>query len=212
MQIHSDCKFRCDSFAAGDLSRSAVNKVNKVNNMDYVIVDLEATCWEGCQLEEMEIIEIGAVYLDGNSLQPLSDFGQFVKPSINPVLSDFCRELTHIKQGKIDSALPFPEAFETFMQWINEHKFRLCSWGNFDYEIFNFELNRCETAWPQNFAGHINLKELYARAYSTKASIGLREAMRKLSMPFEGTLHRGIDDARNIARVAQTMLMIDEQI
>ena len=40
--------------------------------------------------------------------------------------------------------------------------------------------------------------------------IGLREAMRKLSMPFEGRLHRGIDDARNIATVAQTILMLDD--
>ncbi len=40
--------------------------------------------------------------------------------------------------------------------------------------------------------------------------IGLREAMRKLSMPFDGRLHRGIDDARNIAAVAQTILMLDE--
>jgi inhibitor of KinA sporulation pathway (predicted exonuclease) len=178
--------------------------------MDYVIVDVEATCWEGCQVKEMELIEIGAVYLDGNSYQPLSDFEQFVKPSINPVLTDFCRELTHIKQGQIDSAPLFPEAFGKFMQWINDEKYRLCSWGTFDYEIFNYELNRCGMTWPLNFAGHLNLKELYAKAYSTKASIGLREAMRKLSMPFEGRLHRGIDDARNIARVAQTFLMLDE--
>lgn len=63
---------------------------------------------------------------------------------------------------------------------------------------------------PSNFMGFMNLKELFARAYDTKDNIGLREAMRKLSMPFEGRLHRGIDDARNIAAVAQTILMLDD--
>jgi 3'-5' exoribonuclease 1 len=86
----------------------------------------------------------------------------------------------------------------------------MCSWGDFDYELFNFELERCDMEWPSTFKGHLNLKPLYARAYSTKQSIGLREAMRKLSMPFEGRQHRGIDDARNIAKVAQTILMLDE--
>ena len=41
--------------------------------------------------------------------------------------------------------------------------------------------------WPANLSGYINLKELYSQAYSTKASIGLRQAMHKLMMPFEGT-------------------------
>jgi len=177
--------------------------------MDYIIVDLEATCWKGCQVEEMEIIEIGAVCLDGETFQPISGFEQFVRPAINPVLTEFCQNLTHIKQGKIDSAPPFAEVFESFIGWIDPGSFRLCSWGNFDYEIFNYELKRKAMEWPSGFSGHLNLKNLYAQAYSTNVSIGLREAMRKLNMPFEGRLHRGIDDARNIVRVAQTMLMLD---
>ena len=72
--------------------------------MNYIIVDLEATCWEGCQVNKMEIIEIGAVCLNGNNLYPISEFQQFVKPMINPVLSGFCKNLTHIKQKQIDLA------------------------------------------------------------------------------------------------------------
>jgi inhibitor of KinA sporulation pathway (predicted exonuclease) len=178
--------------------------------MNYIIVDLEATCWEGSRVNEMEIIEIGAVCLDGKYYQPKSDFQQFVKPTTNPVLSDFCRDLTHIKQRQIESAPTFPEAFVNFTYWIGNCSFKLCSWGAFDYDLFDYELNRHNEKWPTNLLGFINLKKLYARAYSTKSSIGLREAMSKLSMPFEGKLHRGIDDARNIARVAQTMLMLDE--
>ena len=178
-------------------------------DMNYVVVDLEATCWQGSQVKEMEIIEIGAVLLDGETFHEWSDFEQFVQPVTNPMLTDFCRQLTHIKQGQIDSAPHFEEAFGNFMEWIGDDPFKLCSWGAFDYEIFNFELDRKAMVWPPNFVGYMNLKDLYARAYSTKPSIGLRLAMRKLGMPFEGRLHRGIDDARNIARVAQTMLMLD---
>ncbi len=47
--------------------------------MNYIIYDLEATCWEGSRWEEMEIIEIGAVLLDGEHFQPMAEFEQFVR-------------------------------------------------------------------------------------------------------------------------------------
>ncbi len=47
--------------------------------MRYVIVDLEATCWEkGSNPARMEIIEIGAVLLPSSSGQPTQEFARFV--------------------------------------------------------------------------------------------------------------------------------------
>ena len=178
--------------------------------MNYIIYDLEATCWEGSRWEEMEIIEIGAVMLAGEHFQPMSEFEQFVKPKVHPELTEFCKKLTSIKQKQIDTAPHFPEAFDLFMEWISNEPFKLCAWGDFDAKMVKKECERHERSLPDNFMGFMNLKELFARAYDTKDNIGLREAMRKLSMPFEGRLHRGIDDARNIAAVAQTILMLDD--
>jgi 3'-5' exoribonuclease 1 len=178
--------------------------------MNYVIVDLEATCWEEkSETKNMEIIEIGAVFLHGVNFQPYSEFDQFVQPQINPDLSEFCHKLTGIAQNHVDNAMQFPEAFEKFLNWIGDEPYKLCSWGMFDLEIFQVECERYRLDFPKSFAGHINLKELYARAYNTKPTIGLREAMQKRMLKFEGRLHRGIDDARNIARVAQPILILD---
>lgn len=178
--------------------------------MNYIIYDLEATCWEGSRWEEMEIIEIGAVMLAGEHFQPMSEFEQFVRPVDLPELTPFCMELTSIKQKQIDVAPDFSEAFDQFMEWIGEEPFKLCAWGDFDAKMVKKECERHGKSMPDNFKVFMNLKELFARAYDTKDNIGLREAMRKLSMPFEGRLHRGIDDARNIAAVAQTILMLDD--
>ena len=41
-------------------------------------------------------------------------------------------------------------------------------------------------------------------------NIDLRGGMRKLNFPFEDRLHRGIDDGRNLAAMAQTILMLVE--
>jgi inhibitor of KinA sporulation pathway (predicted exonuclease) len=179
--------------------------------MNYIIVDLEATCWEDIsETATMEIIEIGAVFLHGPGFQPYSEFEQFVQPQINTDLSEFCKKLTGITQNHVDNAIKFPEAFEKFLNWIGEEPYKLCSWGMFDLDIFQVECARYKLAFSKNFAGHINLKELYARAYNTKPTIGLREAMQKRMLKFEGRLHRGIDDARNIAVVAQPILILDE--
>ena len=183
--------------------------INK-HQMNYVIVDLEATCWESDQsTEDMEIIEIGAVLLKGNTFQSFSDFDQFVKPIINPYLSDFCMQLTNITQRQVDEALIYKKAFQSFLVWIGEEPFKLCSWGKFDFDLFVLENKRVNIGFPENFMGHINLKELYARAFNTKPNIGLKKALQKQSMVFHGNPHRGIDDARNTARIAQMILVLD---
>jgi len=47
--------------------------------MKYIIVDLEATCWQKKEGRQNEIIEIGAVCIDeaGNSI---SEFNQLITP------------------------------------------------------------------------------------------------------------------------------------
>lgn len=179
--------------------------------MNHVIVDLEATCWEQrVPVAEMEIIEIGAVLVVPPSYQPVSDFDTFVRPTRNPLLSPFCRLLTHIRQRQVEAAPAFPGALDRLLAWVGAAPFRMCSWGDFDRELLTVECERHGRSWPEHYAGHVNLKHLYARAFGTKPSIGLREAMRQRGLVFEGRLHRGVDDARNILRLAQTILVLDQ--
>ena len=61
--------------------------------MNYIILDLEATCWEGKALAPNETIEIGAVCIN-DTQEIIGEFNQFIKPSQSDTLSDFCTELT----------------------------------------------------------------------------------------------------------------------
>jgi 3'-5' exoribonuclease 1 len=175
--------------------------------MNYVIVDLEATCWEDIDSpEEMEIIEIGAVFMSGHPIRQYSDFDLFVKPLKNVILSTFCMQLTNIRQHWIDEAYAYPDAYLHFIEWIGAEPFMLCSWGDFDFEMFNLENKRHKITFPPNFAGHLNLKLLFAECFNAKPGIGLKAAMKKLGITFHGTPHRGIDDARNTASIAEVIL------
>ena len=101
--------------------------------MQYIVYDLEATCWEkGTRPKRMEIIEIGAVRVDATKLTIRDEFDTFVQPVSEPELSDFCRNLTSIRQEDIDSAQTFPDALKDFLGWIGTDETILCSWGGYD--------------------------------------------------------------------------------
>ena len=54
----------------------------------------------------METLEIGLVVIDLESLEIVDEFQRFVRPQINPTLTDFCKKLTSIQQADVDGALP----------------------------------------------------------------------------------------------------------
>lgn len=177
----------------------------KIPNSRYLIIDLEATCADDGSVprEQMEIIEIGAVMLHAQSLETESEFQTFVRPVRHPVLTDFCKELTKIRQSDVESAPSFAEAVDAMKRWMYQYEDPLfCSWGNYDRTQF---LQDCEyhgVAYPFR-SGHLNLKEEFSRAQNLRKRLGVTAALRRLGLQFEGTHHRAIDDARNIARIVR---------
>ena len=174
--------------------------------MRYVIVDLEATCWEKNQTpDRMEIIEIGAVLLESSADLPIDEFAKFVKPVSEPVLSEFCKNLTSITQSEIDRAEHFYQVFPEFLDWIGEEEFTICSWGNYDMNQFGVDCKRHNLPFPETFFNHINIKTEFAKVKNIK-SCGMKRALQYLGIALDGTHHRGIDDARNIAKIFQVIL------
>ena len=71
----------------------------------YLIIDLEATCWErgAGHYGENEIIEIGATVI-GDDYEIVKEIQQFVRPVRNPILSEFCKkynDATAAQAGRI---------------------------------------------------------------------------------------------------------------
>jgi len=171
--------------------------------MNYIVFDLEATCWENDKSKVSEIIEIGAVKLN-ERLEIIDEFSSFVKSSINSTLSEFCTKLTTITQKDVDLAKPFHEVMSEFERWISSEDDRvlLCSWGFYDKKQI---INECLI---KKYSGsiltllknHINLKHQFAEIKRIKPC-GMEKALNILKLSLEGTHHRGIDDAKNIAKI-----------
>ncbi len=174
--------------------------------MNYIIVDLEATCWKDPKPEKMETIEIGAVKLNASLAKGSSD-SWFVQPVEEPILSDFCKELTHIKQEDIDSAPKFPQAFADFVYWTGFNTSNgdiLCSWGGWDKRQLLMDCGRHGIRYPFG-KNHINIKVLFAIQQGIKPC-STKKALNRLGITFDGTPHRALDDARNITKIAQAIL------
>lgn len=176
--------------------------------MNYIVFDLEATCWE----QEMptyvqEVIEIGAVKLDEYAQQQ-DTFCRFVKPVFHPYLSNFCKQLTTIRQEDVDRAKDFERVIEEFKEWIglyDDEEYLLCSWGYFDRNLLekNCQVHKLEKDWLEH---HISLKHQYQKIRKITHPIGLKTALQAEGYEFEGTPHRGIDDAQNLAKIFKNRL------
>lgn len=179
--------------------------------MRYVIVDLEASCWEqNMPRDAMEIIEIGAVLLASSTGPSIGDFASFVRPVAHRQLSDFCTRLTGIRQEDVDSADPFSMEFRKFEEWIGAEPFWLCSWGGYDLNQFQTDCRRHNMELPASFQRHINLKKEFSKLQRTKP-LGMKAALARMGIPLEGQHHRGHDDAVNIAKLAVGILPALEQ-
>lgn len=175
----------------------------ETHDRDYLVIDLEATCDNGGLVprREMEIIEIGAVIVDRRSFEPIGEFQSFVRPVQHPKLTDFCTQLTSITQAEVDGAPGFPIVLAALREFVELHARPLfCSWGAYDRGQFGLDAGFHGVELPFG-DDHLNLKQAFSDALGTRKRFGMAGALRKLGLPLAGTHHRGIDDARNIARI-----------
>lgn len=169
--------------------------------MNYIILDLEATC-DAPQKIEHEIIEIGAVKLVDEGLRCTSEYHGLVQPVMNPKLTDFCKNLTKIQQKDVDKAPTYRDALRLFQDWItlDDQPYWLCSWGFFDKRMFRDESRRREldTRWLKK---HISIKHQFADMYGLKKPFGMERALKLLNIKLKGQHHRALDDAKNVAQI-----------
>lgn len=172
-----------------------------------LVIDLEATCWEGGPPpgQQSEIIEIGLCVLDVSSGERSEPRAILVKPQ-RSTLSDFCVQLTTLTPDMLAGGIDFTEACSLLQ---NEYQSQQRTWASYgDYDRLQY-MAQCE-AWdvPYPFGrSHINVKNLLALQFGLKREVNLQKGTDLLGLPFEGTIHRGVDDAWNIAAVLARVLL-----
>ena len=179
-------------------------------------VDLEATCDEVCDLEssrplavvpaQMETIEIGLVVIDLETLEMLDEFQRFVRPQINPILTDFCKKLTSIQQADVDSAGTYVGVGQELAAFVARYpNAAWASWG--DYDARQLERVAGFAACPSLFSGlqHFNVRKWHKGLYDNQPK-DLKQTVEAMGLVWQGSYHGGIDDARNEVSIVKEML------
>ncbi|XP_005351223.1 ERI1 exoribonuclease 2 isoform X1 [Microtus ochrogaster] len=196
---------------------------------DYLIViDFESTCWkDGKQHRSPEIIEFPAVLLSTATGEIESEFHAYVQPQEHPVLSEFCTELTGIKQVQVDEGVPLKICLSQFCKWIQRiqqqkkiifapgdsepspSEVKLCAfvtWSDWDLGVcLEYECRRKQLLKPGFLNSWIDLRATYKLFYKRKPK-GLNGALQEVGIEFSGREHSGLDDSRNTALLAWKMI------
>lgn len=186
--------------------------------------------------ETSEIIEIGVTRLTYNAEVWTADetHSLVVRPRRSTV-STFCAELTGWTQDRLEREGTSYEAAIACLRKLYPHPDERpwASWGDYDRTMFatcavlheellseaeRATLARRRAGHTGQNAGdykhplypfgrtHLNLKTLFALAHKLPKEVSVGEALTLMGLTFQGQPHRGVDDAVNIARIAQGLL------
>ncbi len=175
------------------------------------VFDMEYTAWE-CSMarhwlepgQYKEVVQIGAVKLDGRDLSILGEFDLLVRPRINPELSPYFQNLTGISNADIARrGVDFLDAYARFDafagdgpimafghdEWILEENLRL-------YGITEFR------ALPR----FQDLRSWFAACNVDPRGMMSCEIGPSLGLSFQGRAHNALDDARSMAMSMEEMV------
>lgn len=170
---------------------------------NILIIDLEATCWDDRppRGQESEIIEIGVCIMDAKTGKISQNEGILVKPQYSKV-SPFCTELTSITQKMLDEeGILLEDALDILRAEYDSEDLTWASYGNYDLNMLQNQTRKFNVDYPLS-DDHINVKTLFGQTHPTvRKSVGMARALGELNFKLEGTHHRGVDDAKNIAKI-----------
>jgi len=174
-----------------------------------VVFDLEFTAWQGSMargwslpFELKEIVQIGAVKLDAETLRTVDEFAMVVRPRVNPVLSDYLVALTGITNDEVaNRGVDFAIAYRAFLDFVGKG----ASWA-FGRDDLIFEENMRLYGLVLPPAPYGNVIPWFAQHGIDLSGGHACDVAQATGAPFEGRKHDALSDARSVALGVVTLI------
>ena len=182
-------------------------------------LDLEATCDAPRSPQPQEVIEIGAVLMDGETCTETARFHTHVRPTLHPILPDFCVAFTGVTQADVDAAPTLGPALDALTAWLvdngalsstttttaDPHRLLPVTVGDWDLdtlllrqaEAVGIELPSWAAAWCD---AQVLYREHYLRPRASLASM-----LADLGLTHSGRPHAALDDAASLGVLLTAM-------
>lgn len=175
------------------------------------VFDLEFTAWE-CSMashwlrpgEFKEVVQIGAVKLDGTSFEILGEFDVLVRPRINAQLSPYFENLTGISTAQVtERGVDFSQALVRFLAFAAGGP--ICAFGRDEWVLEeNIRLYGLKNLPP--LPKCFDLRGWFAARQFDPRGLHSCDIGAALGVPFTGHAHNALDDARSVARGMEAMV------
>ncbi|CAF1344019.1 unnamed protein product [Rotaria sordida] len=190
----------------------------------YCVLDFEAVCHQvNPSLKKpspddiWEIIEFPICLLSAETNTIVDIYHSYVRPSIKTTLNELCISITGITQSIVDNSPTFDIVWKDVQQFLLKHSlisfvdhhskchsFTWITCGNWDLRtMLPLQLKQSGFDRPKFINEFINIKDLYMEYYPSTRIRGMKDLLKKLNLKLEGRHHSGIDDTKNITKIAQ---------
>ena len=168
------------------------------------VFDLEFTAWE-CSMarcwmapgEFQEVVQIGAVKLDAESLAVLDELDLLVTPRINRDLSPYFTNLTGITDAALSArGMDFGDAYDRFADFAEGGT--IAAFGRDDH-VLDANLRLYGIAGARPLPPFQDLRRWFAALGIDPRGLHSCDIGPRLGVPFRGQAHNALDDARSVA-------------
>ena len=177
-----------------------------------ILYDLEYTAWEGSMAhrwlrsgEFREVVQIGAVKVNAETLEIAGEFDVLVRPRINTMLSAYFENLTGITNAMLaDRGIDLREAYDRFVAFAGNSP--IVSFGRDDLVLtHNLALYGIGDAPPlpvhRNIAPWLNENGIVTKG------LHACDIARACGASFVGREHDALDDARSLAAGSRELIL-----
>jgi len=205
-------------------SENIENIEKQINPVKYLLIlDFEATCDQAeenttnVRFGPPEIIEFPTIIFNVDARKVEGEFHTYVKPQVNPILTKFCTQLTGIQQNWVDQAPILIDVLKRHDIWLHENgflvngqvtekSFAYVTCGDWDLkQMLPGQCDRLKYKRHHYFWQWINIKFIFQRVTGISGK-GMAQMLQVLKLSLEGKHHSGIDDCRNITKIAHALI------
>ncbi len=191
--------------------------------MNYGFLDIEMTC-DGhiddgrfiddgrMHFSKREVISVGFIVSDDKYIIK-NRYYSIVKPMINPVLSDYCKQLTGLSQDQVDNGKKCKNAIRDIRTLCNRYSVDyIFTYGNADKDVLNITCQKNRKKFKENVGDiyavrdkMVDVQPAIAEGLGVKGKPcqSLNSVRENLKIKNKGTHHDSLDDAMTLYKICR---------
>lgn len=177
---------------------------------NFLIVDFEFTMYTrpvGKPRDFFpEIIEVGAVKLNGEDHKNMGEVQNFVKVHFFPRHAQEAMDFCMITPNDMKKAIPFKDMVSKLDALYVPGETYFVAWGTEDYRVLNLGCEKHRIKNPILHEDYLDIGEAYKIFKGEQQTPGLKRATEELEVGNDGLWHTAYDDAKNTGKVLVALL------